>query len=157
MTTIKVVLVCLAFVLFFPVFSYTEEKPQGLPFQSLQQQIDSLKEQVGSLPKFTPPTITSTLTCMSDLSMVVNLSITDDKEIAFYAIQQQGGNPPFNIIIFVEHGVSHTTYELTLETMSETRTLLFVASDTEGNIGKSVLVIEPDACLGPCTEGDVCP
>lgn len=157
MITRKVVLVCLAFVLCFPVFTYAADKPQGQPFQFLQQQIDRLKEQLDSLPKFTPPTITSTLTCVSDLSMVANLSITDDEEIAYYAIQLQGGEPPFDIIVFVEPGVNQANYELTLESGSETRTLLFVATDTEGNVGKSMMEIPPNACFGPCPEGVICP
>ena len=153
----KVLLVCLAFVLCFPVLTYAADKPQGQPFQFLQQQVDSLKEQLGNLPKFTPPTITSTLTCVSSLSMIINLSITDEKEIAYYAIQQQGGNPPINIIVFVEPGVSGANYELTVESGSEARTLLFIASDTEGNVGKSMLEIKPNVCLNPCPDEVVCP
>jgi len=146
----KVILLFLIFILCFPVLSYSGGNPPGQPFQNLQQQLDKLTQQLRELVnRVTPPTISYTLSCIGAFSLIIDLSITDNEEIVYYAIQEQGGNPPANIITFVEPGLTSVNYPLTVEAGPGIRTFLFIASDIYGNFSKSLLKIDPDICFGP--------
>ena len=155
----KISVLILSAVLFcLPIGAHAANSPAGQPFKNLQQQIDRLTQQLGDLvDKFTPPTISYTLSCIDAFSLTINLSITDNKEIVYYAIQEQGGNPPANIITFVEPGLTSVNYALTVEAGPGIRTFLLIASDIYGNVSKSLLQIDPNICFGPCPAGAICP
>ncbi len=156
----RMVLLALVLIISAPVLGYSGGNPPGQPFQSIQRQIDELKNQLGDLQdRFTPPTISYESSCEGSL-LKIDLNVTDDKEIAYYGIQEQGGNPPTNLIIFVESGLASVNYQFTVDPGSKARMLLFVAADNEGNISKSLFEIEPDVCIDPvCTPGQaqLCP
>jgi hypothetical protein len=154
----KIILFPLILILCVPVLSYSGGNPSGQPFQNLQQQIDKLTQQLSELAnRVTPPTISYTLSCIDAFSLTIDLSITDDEEIVYYAIQEQGGNPPANIITFVEPGLTSVNYPLTVEAGPGIRTFLFTASDIYGNVSKSLLQIDPNICFGTCPDGAICP
>jgi hypothetical protein len=104
----------------------------------------------------TPPTISYQYSCVGSI-LNIDLNIVGNKEIAYYAIQEQGGDPPTNTITFVGPGLTSVNYQLSVEPRPNTRTLLFVASDTCGNTGKSLLEIEPNICSDFCTDNSQCP
>jgi len=132
-----------------PMLAYSGGNPPGQPFEYLQKQIDKLTRQLGEfVDRFTPPTISYGLSCGGSI-LTVDLSITDDKEITYYAIQQQGGDPPINIITFVEAELAIVNYQFTVDPGPGVRKLLFIAVDNEGNSSKSLLEIKPDICPGP--------
>jgi hypothetical protein len=146
------------FILIFcaPMIVYSGGSPQGQPFEYLQRQMEKLTRQLGEFKdRFTPPTIAYELSCSGSI-LTVDLSITDDKEITYYAIQQQGGDPPINIITFVGPDLASVNYQLTIDPGPGVRSLLFIAVDTEGNSSKRLLEIEPHIC-STCSEGNVCP
>jgi len=146
----KSLFVLLAFLLCFPVWSDAADHELGRPFWVLQQQINDLNRQVRNLAgRFSPPVISYTLPCTNAFSLTLNLIITDDKEIAYYAIQEQGGDPPANIITFVEPGLASVNYSLTIEPGLATRRFLLIATDTDGNSSKASFEIAPDFCYGP--------
>ncbi len=152
------VLILSAILFCFPIGANAADSTTGQPFKNLQQQIDRLTQQLGDLvDRFTPPTISYTLSCIGAFSLTINLSITHNKEMVYYAIQEQGGNPPANIITFVEPGLNSVNYELTVEPGPGIRTFLLIASDIYGNVSKSLLQIHPDICFGPCPVGAICP
>ena len=152
----RIVFHLLVLILCAPVLAYSGGNPSGQPFEYLQKQIDKLTRQLGNLAdRFTPPTISYALSCGGSI-LTVDLSITDDKEIAYYAIQQQGGDPPINIITFVEPELASVNYQFTVDPGPGVRKLLFIAVDTEGNSSKSFVEIKPDICSRPCPEGAVC-
>jgi hypothetical protein len=66
--------------------------------------------------------------------------------LAYFAFQEQGGNPPANFVTFVEPGVTNVTRDVDIEPGLGTRTFLFVAADTDGNAAASLLSVPPDAC-----------
>ena len=99
------------------------------------------------MTRFSPPTISYKLSCVDAFSLTVNLSFTDDRELAYFAIQEQGGNPPKNILIFVEPGLATIDYPLTVEPGPGIRKLLFLVSNTNGNVSKSLLEIAPNICF----------
>jgi len=111
----------------------------------------------GQPAEVTPPTVDSSVTCIDAFTMILNLNIVDDTEIAYYAIQEQGGDPPLNIITFVEPGVNVVDYGLTANVGPEVRIFLLVASDIEGKMSKSLVQVDPDICLGSCPGGAICP
>ena len=148
----------LALILCVPMLAYSGENPAGQPFQSLQKQIDTLTRQLGNIAdRFTPPAISYTLSCMSPFEVNLELTVTDDKEIAYYAIQKQGGDPPFNIITFVEPGLTSANYSLSLGMGDDDHKYLLIASDTYGNVSKYLLQIDHDFCVTPCPSGQICP
>ena len=154
----RILVLSLVSILCVPVFAYAGGNPPGQPFQNLQQQIDKLTQQLRSLTnRFTPPTISHTLSCLDAFLLDIDLSITGNKEIAYFAIQEQGINSSVNTITFVEPGLTSVNYQFTVESGAEVRKFLFIASDTEGNTGKSLIQINPDICFGPCPPGEICP
>jgi hypothetical protein len=46
----------------------------------------------------TPPVITPTLTCQGVFDVTLGLTIWDDDEVAFFAIQKQGTDPALNYL-----------------------------------------------------------
>ena len=154
----KILVFSLVSILCVPVFAYAGGNPPGQPFQNLQQQIDKLTQQLGELVnRLTPPTISYTLSCIDAFSLSIDLSITGNKEIAYFVIQEQGGSQPTNIITFVEPGLTSVNYQFTVEPGPGVRKLLFIASDIEGNTNKSLVEINPNICFGPCPPGVICP
>ncbi len=156
----KIAILTLALILSFPLLGYARGASPGQPFQYLQQQIDKMKEQLEDLQaRSTPPTISYDSFCRGSF-LNVEMRITASREIAYFAIQEQDGNPPANVITFVQPGVTSLTYQFTVDPGPEKKTLLLIAADTEGNINKSLLEIEPDICFVPiCTPGQsqLCP
>jgi hypothetical protein len=151
----RILVLSLVSILCVPVFGYAGGNPPGQPFQNLQQQIDKLTQQLGGLTnRLTPPTISHTLSCSGAFSLNIDLS---NKEIAYLAIQEQGANSSVNTITFVEPGLTNVTDQFTVELGTEVRKFLFIASDAEGNTGKSLIQIKPDICFGPCHPGEICP
>lgn len=140
-----------------PTFAFAQNAslPPGKPFEVLQQQIDGLTQQLETVSRVTPPAISVSLSCQGPFTVIVSLSIEDDKELAYYAIQKQGGDPPINTTTYVEPGMKMVEYAFTVET--GTGFYLFVAGDTEGNVGKSLVDIETSVCAGPCPPGAICP
>ncbi len=152
------VLVSFAILFCFPIYINAADRLTAPPFQNLQQQNDELTRQLGyRVDRFTPPKISYTLSCIDAFSLTIDLSIADDKEITYYAIQEQGGDPPTNIITFVEPGLASLNYPFTVSPGLGVRKFLFIASDTNGNTSKSLLQIDPDICFGPCPPGAICP
>ena len=148
----------LGLILCVPVFAYSGGNPAGQPFAYLQNQIDVLTRQLGNIAdRFTPPVISYTLSCVSPFEVNLALTVSDDKEIAYYAIQKQGGDPPFNIITFVEPGLTSANYSLLLGVGDDADKYLLIASDTYGNISKYLLQIDHDICITPCPPGEICP
>ena len=140
----------LVLILCVPMLAYSGENPPGQPFESVQQQIDTLTRQLGNIAdRFTPPAISYTLSCMSPFEVNLELTVTDDKEIAYYAIQKQGGDPPFNIITFVEPGLTSANYSLLLGVGDDDGKYLLIASDTYGNVSKYLLQIDHNFCVTP--------
>jgi hypothetical protein len=143
----RIVFYLLVLIFCAPVLAYSGGNPSGQPFEYLQKQIEKLTRQLEEVAdRFTPPTISYELPCSGSI-LTIDLSITDDKEITYYAIQEQGGDPPINIIIFVEPELASVNYQFTVDPGPEVRKLLFIAVDTEGNSSKSLLEINPDICF----------
>ena len=154
----KIIVAILILSLGIPVGALAGGKVPGQPFEYLQEQINTLAQQIRNLEsRVAPPTITYTPTCIDTFSLDIDLNFTDDNEIAYYAIQEQGGNPPMNIIVFVEPGLATANYSLTVDPGPGVRKLLFIAADTDGNVSKSLFQIDPDICFGPCPGGVICP
>jgi hypothetical protein len=154
----RILVLSLVSILCVPAFAYAGGNPPGQPFQNLQQQIDKLTQQLGALTKrLIPPTISQTLSCIDAFSLNIDLNITGNKEIAYFAIQEQGDNSSMNTITFIEPGLTSVNYQFTVEPGTEIRKFLFIALDTEGNTGKSLIEIKPDICFGPCLPGEICP
>jgi hypothetical protein len=148
----------LVLILCVPVLAYSGGNPAGQPFESLQKQIDTLTRQLGDIAdRFTPPAISYTLSCLNPFEVNIELNVIDDKEIAYYAIQKQGGDPPFNIITFVEPGLTSANYSLLLGVGDDDQKYLLIASDTYGNVSKYLLQINRDICVTPCPPGQICP
>jgi hypothetical protein len=148
----------LVLILCVPVLAYSGGNPAGQPFESLQKQIDTLTRQLGDIAdRFTPPAIFYTLSCLNPFEVNLELTVIDDKEIAYYAIQKQGGDPPFNIITFVEPGLTSASYSLLIGVGDDDQKYLLIASDTYGNVSKYLLQINPDICVTPCPPGQICP
>jgi hypothetical protein len=133
-----------------PISSDAADSPRGQPFQNLQQQIDELNS------RFTPPNISYTLSCVDAFQVTLHLTVIDDNEIAYYAIQQQGGDPPINFITFLEPGLTRADYSLGVDLGTEDREFLLIASDIYGNTSRSLLHIVHDLCL-ICEPGTICP
>lgn len=99
--------------------------------------------------EFTPPVIDRTLTCDNVFDLTVGLTISDDDEVAFYAIQKQGTDPALNYVYSVEPGVQIVDYEITIGVGSNEEWYLVLASDVEGNVSKDLFSVPPDFCLTP--------
>ena len=148
----------LVLILCVPVLAYSGGNPAGQPFEYLQKQIDSLTRQLGGIAdRFMPPAISYTLSCRSASEVNLELTVIDDMEIAYYAIQKQGGDPPANIITFVEPGLTSANYSLLLGVGDDDYKYLLIASDTFGNVSKYLLQIDRDICVTPCPPGQICP
>jgi hypothetical protein len=94
----------------------------------------------------TPPSISYTLNCQDPFELTLEVDIVDDEEVAFYATQRQGGDPPLNILVFVEPGQSSEHYELTVGVGPDEVSYLLVATDIEGNVAKELFSIPADFC-----------
>lgn len=148
----------LVLILCVPMFAYSGGNPAGQPFEYLQKQIDALTRQLGGIAdRFTPPAISYTLSCISTFEVNLELTVIDDKEIAYYSIQKQGGDPPLNILTFVEPGLTSANYSLLLGVGDDDHKYLLIASDTYGNVSKYLLQIDRDICFAPCSPGETCP
>ena len=147
----KMLYLSLVFIICTPGFVFSSGNPPGQPFQYLQQQIDRLEDQlIDFLDSSIPPRISYQEACDGS-SLNIDLIITGNKEIAYYAIQEQGGNPPTNIITFVEPGLTNVNYRFTLDS-GTLRKLLFIASDTGGSTSKLLHVFD----LNNCSPQDPC-
>ena len=141
-----------------PMFAYSGANPSGQPFEYLQKQIDILTRQLGNIAdRFTPPAISYELFCENFFEATLELTVMDDKEIAYYAIQKQGGDPPLNIMTFVEPGLTSAKYSLLIGVGDVDQKYLLIASDTYGNVSKYLLQINRNICVTPCPPGQICP
>ncbi|MBI4528331.1 MAG: hypothetical protein HY695_31440 [Deltaproteobacteria bacterium] len=149
MITRKSVLFLLAIFFCFPiVIGAADRNVPGQPFKNIQNQVNELLQQLrGVLTRFTPPTIAHSLSCAGASSLIIDLTFADDRGLAYFAIQEQGGNPPANILIFVEPELTTAEYQLTVDPGPGIRKLLFIAQDIEGNVNNSLLEIAPDVCF----------
>jgi hypothetical protein len=139
--------VLLATLFCFPIYVDAGDNLQGRPFKNLQKQIDELTRQLGDLNnRFTPPTISFEFSCDTS-SLTIDLDVEDGDGITYYAIQEQGGDPPINIIIFVEPELTNVNYAFTVDPGPGNRRLLFIASDIYGNASNTLFDIDPDICL----------
>ena len=159
----KILYLSLIFIFGIAELAYSGGNPPGQPFQYLQQQIDELKNQLVDLQNSSiPPTISYDSSC-DGISLNITLKIRGTKEIAYYAIQEQGGDPPTNIITFVEPGLTNVDYTFTLDS-GGSRTLLFMASDISGNTSKLLHTFDLNICSGPsdpcannpCGQNSIC-
>jgi hypothetical protein len=114
--------------------------PPAGPLRQLQDRIDELAS------RFAPPSVSYALVCRGALEAELTVTVSDDHEVAQLAIQEQGGDPPANIIIFVEPGLTSASYTLTLELGPGERRLLLVGSDSYGNTAKALALLSADAC-----------
>lgn len=134
--------------------------PAGGSLQSLQQQVDRLTLQYEDLAsRLARPTLSHALTCIDPLLATIRLHVTvkRPRKIAYYAVQEQGGNPPANYVTFVEPGHTAVTHEFDVEVGTATRTFLLVAGDTDGNVARAMVDVAPDACASPCPPDVICP
>ena len=132
--------------------------PAAGPLHTLQQQIDRLTRQYDDLAgRLTPPTLSHALSCVDAFLATIRLDISGNKEIAYYAVQEQGGNPPANFVTFVEPGRTTVAHQVNVEPGPATRTFLLVTGDTDGNVARAVLHVAPDVCFGPCPAAAICP
>lgn len=91
----------------------------------------------------TPPVISRSVICENPFVWTLRLSIWDDIEVAFYAIQLQGFFG-LNNVVSVEPGLQLVEMDLTGNDVG--RTLLVLASDMEGNVAKDLVTVPPDYC-----------
>jgi len=94
----------------------------------------------------TPPVITPTLTCQGVFDVILGLTIWDDDEVGFFAIQKQGTDPALNYLYSVEPGVQTVEYGITLGVGPADESYLILASDMEGNIAKAMVEVPADFC-----------
>jgi len=123
---------------------------------SLRLRTDSAPECRGSeLPiswnsrEITPPVIERTLTCVDPFDLTLGLTVWDDDEVAFFAIQKQGTDPALNYVYSVEPGVQLVEYEITIGVGPNEESYLVLSSDMEGNVSKDLFSVPPDFCLPP--------
>ena len=117
--------------------------PAAGPLQRLQSQIDAL------ISRFVPPTLSHVLVCKSALEAELTLTAQDADEVAMLAIQEQGGDPPANFVIFVEPGLESASHSITLEPGPEERRLLLVGADRYGNTARTLVILDATACAAP--------
>jgi hypothetical protein len=94
----------------------------------------------------TPPVITATLTCQGVFDVILGLTIWDDDEVGFFAIQKQGTDPALNHVYSVEPDVQTVVYGITLGVGPVDESYLILASDMEGNIAKALVEVPADFC-----------
>ena len=132
--------------------------PSGGPLQAMQQQIDRLTRQYEDLAKrLTSPRIVLAPACVDAFSLTVRFNINADRNLAYFAFQEQGGNPPANFVTFVEPGVTSVVHEVNIDPTTGPRRFLVVAADTDGNAASSLLPVATDVCIPPCPPGAICP
>lgn len=132
--------------------------PSGGPLQAMQQQIDRLTRQYDDLAKrLTSPRIVLAPSCVDAFSLTIRFNISADRTLAYFAFQEQGGNPPANFVTFVEPGVTSVVHEVNIDPTTGPRRFLVVAADTDGNAASSLLPVAVDACIPPCPPGAICP
>lgn len=128
------------------------------PLHGLRQQVRGLSRDYEDLAsRLVPPALSHTVTCISALQATIRLDASDDQEIAYYAVQEQGGNPPANYVTFVAPGLTAVTHEFDIEVGPGKRTFLLVAADADGNIARALVEVAPDACQVPCPPDVICP
>jgi len=96
--------------------------------------------------ELTPPVITPTLTCLGVFDVTLGLTIWDDDEVAFFAIQKQGTDPALNYVYSVEPDVQTVEYEINLGVGPADESYLVLASDMGGNIAKALVEVPADYC-----------
>jgi hypothetical protein len=129
------------------ISAFAQAAPSGGPLQAMQEQIDFLTNQYQALAsRLERPKVSLTLSCAGGLSTTVRLSVAASRDIAYFAFQEQGGDPPANFVTFVQPGVTGVTRDITIDLGITTRTFLLVAADTDGNAAASLLQVPPDAC-----------
>jgi len=119
--------------------------PAAGPLRELQEQVDRLTA------RLTPPTLSPTVTCSAAFLATIRLDASDNQGIAHYAVQEQGGNPPANFVIFAEPGSTAVSHEVDVEVPAQgwpTRSFLLVAADTDGNVAQTMVSIAPGLCDG---------
>src|SRR5512135_380095 len=101
----KIVVFALVLVIWAPIHAYSASTvPPSRPLNYVQGQIENVRSQLEEFGgRFTPPAISYESSC-NGASLNVDLSITDTSELSYYAIQEQGGNPSTNMIVFIEPG-----------------------------------------------------
>ncbi len=121
--------------------------PAAGPLQAMQDQINRLNEQYQALAgRLTKPQVSLALSCVAPLSANIRMSVAASRDIAYFAFQEQGGDPPANFVIFVGPGVSSVSRDVGIDPGPGTRTFLLVAADTDGNAAATLLPVSPDAC-----------
>ena len=83
-----------------------------------------------------PPVITET-----DLPLTINFTITDNNEVAFYALQGDPV-PSYNKTVYVEPGADSVNFSFEPEISGGLNTLLVVAADIAGNIAKNKVEVQ---------------
>jgi hypothetical protein len=157
MIHIRLAVTLLTVALFIPAPAHAAG-PSGGPLQAMQQQIDQLARQYDSLAsRLTRPRIALTLSCVNAFSLTIRFNVSADRDLAYFAFQEQGGNPPANFVTFVEPGVPSVTHEVNVDPSPGLRRFLIVAADTDGNTASSLLPVAPDVCAPPCPPGTICP
>jgi len=96
--------------------------------------------------ELTPPVITPTLTCQGVFDVTLGLTIWDDGEVAFFAIQKQGTDPALNYVYSIEPEVQTVEYGINLGVGMADESYLILASDMEGNIAKALVEVPADYC-----------
>ena len=90
----------------------------------------------------TPPVITHDAPSFitgADLPLIVNFTITDDSEVAFYVIPDGQGD---NKAVYVKPGETSVAFSLEPVTVQGLNTFLVAASDAAGNNARSLVEIE---------------
>ena len=98
---------------------------------------------------FAPPEISYSLSCDASSVLDLEMVVEDDVEIAYYAIQQQGGDPPVNVTVYAEPGSKMEEYSITLDISPDDRLILLIASDIFGNTTKELVEVPADVCVQP--------
>jgi len=157
MIGLRMAMSALAVALCIPTFA-DAAGPAGGPLQSMQEQIDRLTQQYQELAnRLARPQISLAQFCVDSFLLTIRFSASANRDLAYFAFQEQGGNPPANFVTFVEPGVTTLIHEIDVEPGPGVRTFLFVATDTDGNAASSLLAVEPNVCIPPCPPGTICP
>jgi hypothetical protein len=78
--------------------------------------------------------------------VTLGLTIWDDDEVAFFAIQKQGTDPALNHLYSVEPGVQTVDYGISLGVGPADESYLVLASDMGGSIAKALVAVPANHC-----------